>query len=143
MDKKEFNKVLENIFSSYGFQLKNKAFYHDNDEFITVITIQKSNYDNSYYINYGFIIKKESPEIKYPKETDCDIFARVSFEANGKRYHSIDLNKFNAETLSTSIIEYCNLNIKPAIDSGLPKYLEINPKAAFTMTLKAKKYLEK
>ncbi|HBW38908.1 DUF4304 domain-containing protein [Desulfosporosinus sp. BICA1-9] len=141
MDKKEFKKALDNILSQYGFQYINKAFYHDNEEIITVITTQKSNYENSYFINFGFLIKRESPEVKYPKVTDCDVFGRFVLECCGKQYQSVDLDFFANETLSAAAIQFIDANIKPTIECGLSKYFEVNPKAIFVASLKAKRYL--
>jgi len=141
MEKKEFNKALENILSQYGFQFENKTFYHDNEETITVITTQKSNYENSYFINFGFLIKRESPEVKYPKLTDCDVFGRFVLESYGKQYQSVDLDIFTTETLTTAAIQFIDANIKPTIEYGLSKYFEVNPKAVFVASQKAKRYL--
>ena len=141
MQKKEFKKVLENILAQYGFHYVNKAYYLDNDEIIIVIATQKSNYENSYYINFGFLIKKVNPEIKYPKDNACDVFGRFVLDCNGKQYQSMDLDSFNIENLSVSVKNFMEVNIKPVIENGLSKYFEINPKAIFTATLKAKNYL--
>lgn len=34
-----------------------KNYYCNSDKIIVVINLQKSNFDNSYYINYGFYVK--------------------------------------------------------------------------------------
>lgn len=142
MEKKDFKRILQNILADFGFQNKNKAFYFDNDSIITVISTQKSNYENSYYINFGFFIKEENTDAKYPKESDCDVFGRFILEYNGELYHNVDLDKFTSESLSTAISKFIKTNIKPALEFGLLKYLELNPKAMHTMSLKAKKYLK-
>lgn len=66
MDKKEFKKALNSILKPYGFEYIKKAYYQSNDELTVVIAAQKSNFDNSFYLNYGFLIKQLNPELDYP-----------------------------------------------------------------------------
>jgi len=141
MQKKDFNETLENVLSQYDFHYINNAYYFDNDETIIVIATQKSSYDNSYYINFGFLIKKVNPKIKYPKDNNCDVFGRFVFDFNRKQYYSVNLDDINVEELSASVRNFIEVNIKPVINDGLYKYFEINPKAVLTATLKARGYL--
>lgn len=141
MDKKFFKKALEEIFKKFGFQYKSNAFYHDDGSSITVITLQKSNFSNSFYINFGFLIEEESPGIIYPKEYDCDVFGRFTLELNGEYCQSIDLNRVIIDDLLSAVTQFMNINIKPVLEEGLAKYFEINPKAVHTMSVRAKKYL--
>lgn len=53
-----------------------KNYYYENEKIIIVINIQKSNYDNSYYINYGFWVRVIHDNVDYPKITDSDIARR-------------------------------------------------------------------
>lgn len=41
-----------------------------------VINVQKSNYDNSVYVNYGFYLKQLHVDMKTPKVNECDLFGR-------------------------------------------------------------------
>lgn len=57
MDKKDLIGLLSGIFISHGFKHKGNNWISDNDELIKIINLQKSNFSNSYYINYGYVIK--------------------------------------------------------------------------------------
>ena len=57
MDNTEFKKIVQEITSKYGFMYCKKNYYYNSDKIIVVINLQKSNFDNSYYINYGFYVK--------------------------------------------------------------------------------------
>ena len=57
MDNTEFKKIVQEITSKYGFMYCKKNYYCNSDKIIVVINLQKSNFDNSYYINYGFCVK--------------------------------------------------------------------------------------
>ena len=57
MDKKDLVQFLNDLFIPLYFRKKGNNWVFDNTELIKVINLQKSNFSNSYYINYGFIIK--------------------------------------------------------------------------------------
>ena len=57
MDNTEFKKIVQEITSKYGFMYCKKNYYCYLHKIIIVINLQKSNFDNSYYINYGFCVK--------------------------------------------------------------------------------------
>jgi hypothetical protein len=57
MNKNELIDFLNNIFKPLGFKKKSSNWYYENDELIKKINLQRSQYGNYYYINYGYIIK--------------------------------------------------------------------------------------
>jgi hypothetical protein len=57
MDKKDLVQFLNDLFIPLYFRKKGNNWVFDNTELVKVINLQKSNFSNSYYINYGFIIK--------------------------------------------------------------------------------------
>lgn len=57
MKKNEFIKYLDNMFKPYGFRKKGNVWYAESEALRKVINLQKSNFGNTYYLNYGFIIK--------------------------------------------------------------------------------------
>lgn len=57
MKKNNLIGYLNEIFSPLGFIRKGNEWTSDKNELIKVINLQKSNYGNLFYINYGFIIK--------------------------------------------------------------------------------------
>ena len=51
MDNIEFKKIVQEITSKYEVMYCKKNYYYNSDKIIVVINLQKSNFDNSYYIN--------------------------------------------------------------------------------------------
>lgn len=52
MDNTEFKKILQVCTDRVGFTYCKKNYYYQSEKLIIVINTQKSNYDNSYYVNY-------------------------------------------------------------------------------------------
>jgi len=86
MNKKEFKKALTKVLFEYGFEIKGNIFRAETSELIVVVATQKSNYENSYYINFGFLIKSLNPEILNPKDNQCDVFGRFTLVISGKMF---------------------------------------------------------
>ena len=141
MDKKEFKKLLKTILEEYSFTTKNNISRAETDDLIIVISTQKSNYDNSYYLNYGFLIKELSPELVLPNDNQCDVFGRFNFNINGKVSQNVDFQNINSEEFSIALRMSLNERIKPVLDFGINKYFEYFPSAILTVRAKAKKYL--
>jgi hypothetical protein len=57
MEKKDLIKLLDEIFVPLGFKRKGNNWVLNGDELSKLINLQKSNYSNAFYINYGYIIK--------------------------------------------------------------------------------------
>ena len=48
--------LLNDLFSGLGFKKKGNYWVHNGQEISRMIHLQKSQYGNSFYINYGFIV---------------------------------------------------------------------------------------
>lgn len=57
MEKIDLIKLLDEIFVPLGFKRKGNNWVLNGDELSKLINLQKSNYSNAFYINYGYIIK--------------------------------------------------------------------------------------
>lgn len=141
MDKKEFKKVLASILSEYGFTTKNNISRAETDELIIVISTQKSNYDNSYYLNYGFLIKALNPELTTPKDNQCDVFGRLNLNIDGKILPTADFENMRSEEFSDALKMSLNERVKPVLDFGILKYFDLFPAAISTVRIVAKKHL--
>ena len=141
MDKKEFKKALATTLLEYGFVMKNNISRAETDELIIVVSTQKSNYENSYYLNYGFLIKELNPELTNPKDNQCDVFGRLSLNIDGELATTADFENISSEEFSSALKISLNERIKPVLEFGLPKYFELFPTAISTVRLNAKKYL--
>lgn len=142
MDKKEFKKTLTSIFDQYGFKYVNKAYYNSNEEIIIVIATQKSNFTDTYYINFGFLIKEETSIIEYPKDNLCDISGRFVYTSHDDKItDSINIGMLDNDSLEKIISKNIETKILPTFNYGLLKYFENYPEAIYTANLKVKKYL--
>lgn len=56
MEKKDLIKLLDEIFIPLGLKRKGKSWVFNGKELSKIINLQKSNYGNAFYINYGYII---------------------------------------------------------------------------------------
>lgn len=141
MDKKEFKKILTSTLLEYGFVSRNNVSRAETSELIVVVSTQKSSYDNSYYLNYGFLIKALSPELTMPKDYQCDIFGRLHLNINGIILPALDILEIGSEEFSSALKMSLDERIKPVLEYGLSKYFEILPGAISTVRLNAKRYL--
>lgn len=137
MDKKQFLATLKKVLINQEFMYKNKGFYFETKELIIVIGTQKSNFMNSYFINFGFKLKDEIQITNLPKDNECDTFGRFIINESD----SINYESFNEQGFETLLQDFINRNITPVITEGLSKYYELNPKAIYTAAPKVRKYL--
>lgn len=56
MEKKDLIKLLDEIFVPLGLKRKGNSWVFNGKELSKIINLQKSNYSNAFYINYGYII---------------------------------------------------------------------------------------
>jgi len=142
MDNKEFKKIIQNSVSKYGFIYKNKNYYHD-DKLIVVINCQKSNYENAYYINYGFWVKEIHEEEKNPSVEMCDVMGRFNNIIDDKTEHNFRLDILDEECLAENIERNIIHSIVPVMENGIEKYFEIYPQAICAAKTILKDYLSK
>ena len=57
MEKKDLVNLLDTIFIPLGFKRKGNNWVQNGSELSKIINLQKSNYSNAFYINYGYVIK--------------------------------------------------------------------------------------
>ncbi|UKB82568.1 DUF4304 domain-containing protein [Chryseobacterium sp. MEBOG06] len=51
-------KLLDDIFITAGFKRKGNNWVMNGEEINKIINLQKSQYNNSFYINYGYVINR-------------------------------------------------------------------------------------
>jgi len=56
MEKKDLIKLLDEIFVPLGLKRKGNSWVFNGKGLSKIINLQKSNYSNAFYINYGYII---------------------------------------------------------------------------------------
>lgn len=142
MDNTELKKILHQCTDKVGFNYYKKNYYYRDEKMIVVINTQKSNYDNSFYINYGFWVRDIHDNLENPKINECDIVGR--FVNNIDNMEKAD---FQLDTLEEDKLKECfEFNIEniivPVINGGIREYFEIYPKAIMSAKRILKEYLE-
>ena len=141
MDKKEFKKTLTDILSEYGFSYKNNIYRNVTNDLIIVIATQKSNFENIYYINYGFSIKLLHPDIEKVKDNTSDVFGRFVFNFSRKKTDKVEYTEITSERFSSELKRAIEHDIQPVLKYGLVKYFELYPFAKNMIPSEAKKLL--
>ncbi len=141
MDKNEFKKILRDLAFKHGFIIKEKVLYRETDTLIIIIYFQKSNYSNSFYINYGFLIKEINGDIRNFKNVVYDCFCRVLDNKKEKGKGSFELDNIDKLNYLETIANFFDNIIEPVALNGINKFFEISPDSVNTLTEKARKYL--
>lgn len=58
MEKKNIVKLLDELFLPIGFKRKGNYWVNNGEQVSKVVDLQKSNYSNSYYINFGYNLNR-------------------------------------------------------------------------------------
>lgn len=77
IDNRKLSTVLNTELKSHGFTKKGSTWYLKKDEIISVLNLQKSNYDNTFFLNIGFWLLKIE-DIDTPKQERCHVLSRAS-----------------------------------------------------------------
>jgi hypothetical protein len=77
MKKKELVRIISGILNDNGFAESVHEWIKDMPESIILCGVQKSNYSNQYYINFGVYFKEDSSRSN-PVESDCHVRVRLS-----------------------------------------------------------------
>jgi hypothetical protein len=71
--KEALSKTLE----KYDCRRKTNSWYCSNDETVIMVNLQKSQYGEQYYVNFGIALRQLVPE-QFPKEQHCNIRFRLA-----------------------------------------------------------------
>lgn len=77
IDKTNFKKAVGSVLKSVGFENKGQSWYLDGDDSIVVLNLQKSDFDEKYYVNLGVWLKSLGG-VAFPSENKCHIQARLT-----------------------------------------------------------------
>lgn len=141
MDKKEFKKAIKEVTGEYGFKYIKKGYYYTNEELIVVIDLQKSNFEDGYYINFGFFIKEMHQDVIFPTTNICDVNGRLTINYDGRIYECVHYSDIEPSILKEGLRKEIEAYLLPVMQEGLAKYFELYPQYICTATLNAKKYL--
>ena len=74
MTKQEFTKLINTLLKKDGFIKKGSNFYFDcENDIVCVFGMYKSNYDEYYYMEYGFAFKSINPKSPFPKYFELNV----------------------------------------------------------------------
>lgn len=141
MDKKEFKIILQECLINNGFTLKNKNYYNSTSSLLIVVSTQRSNYDNIFFINYAIFVKEIHIGVDYPKVQEGDIRGRFQYDRDGRILSYYPLTELNKFELQKNLNDNIQAFLNPLIEGGLKRYFEMYPKAIYTATKGMKDFL--
>jgi len=75
--KKTFKAALNGALQKAGFFHKGQSWFLEGKDCIVVVGLQKSDYDEKYYINWGLWLKRLG-SAAFPKDNHCHIQSRLT-----------------------------------------------------------------
>ena len=141
MDKKELKKAIKEVTEEYGFKYVKKGYYYMKDDLIIVLDLQKSDYKDAYYLNYGYLIKGLQPDVLFPKTYICDISGRIVITYEGSECYCIQYSDLESSIFKTALKIEINETILPVIQNGLINYYKLHPEKLYIVSSKVKQYL--
>ncbi len=149
MDKKEFKAFCQKEFKARGFKKKKNAFYLAGHDLLCEIDLQKSNFGDEYYINYGYYIGSYTDETNYPSIYDTDIEERIIVMSKkqtikGKCFltGAIEYEEYTEDELRPYFDKEFEERILPPIYQG-KKYILDNLGKFYSLTLNKEEVMKK
>ncbi|MBE6788050.1 MAG: DUF4304 domain-containing protein [Ruminococcaceae bacterium] len=149
MDKKQFNTFCKKEFEVRGFKKIKKTFYLLGKDLLCGIDLQKSDYSNSYYINYYFFIGVFNDTNNYPVCYDLDVQGRIlamskTQTISGKHFltSAIEYEEYTEEELRPYFDKEFEERILPPIHKG-KKYILDNLGKLYFLTLRKEEVMQK
>jgi hypothetical protein len=148
IDKKTFKKAIAEPLESAGFIKKGQSWYFDGKDTVVVANLQKSDWDDMYYINIGISLKALG-DGKFPLAYKCHIFERAERVFPEQRELirlGCSLDKSNLQILDDLSVFIKNLFIlflrKCSDENELKSLLRLGILRKGVVQLVARKYLQ-
>jgi hypothetical protein len=133
MNNQEFKMIFDRLFKPHGFIKKGNKWTAETEELEKIIFLQKSDYSNSYYLNYGYNFK----DLDY-KDDGMHIWNRLGSKKKKENKlirETLDLTNSMDKTIRTRNTEYfVNHLLLPVLNST-------NTKTEIINQLKSRKHL--
>ena len=149
MDKKQFKNFCKNEFEIRGFKKIKKMFYLAGKDLLCGIELQKSNYGNSYYINFYFFLGKFDDINNYPLCYELDVQGRMvaiskTQTVRGKHFltSAIEYEEYTEEELRLYFDKEFKERILPPIHQG-KKYILDHLGELYSLTLRREEVMQK
>lgn len=111
------HQVLKEILVPLGFSRKGDSWYHRSTEVVQVVNLQKSQYGNQYYLNYGAWLLTLS-DSAFPREEKCHVRLRIEDISDAEEQYKNLLNlesDMGAEWRMASLREAFSSDLLPFI----------------------------
>lgn len=132
---KELVEIINSVVSERGFRKKGQSWYLKVNDVLQIVNLQKSQYGNQFYINFGVFLGKAEIEDKV-KSNACHVQFRfnsvASVSENEKASLALDLDS------SMSFEDRLQI-ISVLIEKSLALFSEFNSKAGLREKLKEEK----
>ena len=149
MDKNEFKAFCKKEFTARGFRKIKSDFYLPGNGLLCELNLQKSNYSNSYYINFYFFIGEFKEEKEYPQYYEYDIYGRIlamsKTQTSGGRHFltgMIEYEEYTEEELRTYFDKQFEERILPPILLG-KQYILDNLGKLYSLTFRKEEVMQK
>ena len=149
MDIKQFKNFCKKEFELRGFKKIKKTFYLVGKDLLCGIELQKSNYSNSYYINYYFFLGKFDDTNDYPVCYDLDVQGRMvamskTQTVRGKHFltSAIEYEEYTEEELRPYFDRAFEEEILPPVNHGKSFILD-NLGKIYSLTLHKEEVMQK
>lgn len=115
IEKANFKKALGGMLKPVGFTHKGQSWFLDGDDSIAVLSLQKSDFDEKYYVNFGVWLKSLGSATA-PSENKCHIQARLTslfpehsvvIEKACKLSSSAEEFALFADVLERTVVPFC------------------------------------
>lgn len=133
MDKKQFLKLCNTIFTEYGYVKKGKSTYYWNgNDLQGEISIIKSSYSSEHFIDVSFYICDLNFQNNVPTPPNAEFSRRIRIPNKASKSDPlsftayIDYELYSEDELKKSIKADFDANILPVIQYGKVEFLERN-----------------
>ena len=150
MDKIQFKKFCDTEFKKRNFIKANKGYYLNGDKGVLCgIFFQKSDFSDSYYINYYFFLGEFKDKKSYPICYDLDVQGRITVISKTETIKgeylltaAIEYEMYSEEELRPHFDKAFEEQILPPIYQG-KKYILDNLKKLYFLTLRQDDVMQK
>lgn len=149
MDKKQFKDFCKKEFEAHGFKKQKNMFYLSGNDLLCGIDLQKSNYGDTYYVNYYYFIGMFGNITDYPTYYKSDIQGRIVVMSRkqafqGKKYMTpqIEYEEYTEDELRPFFDKEFEEKILPPIYQG-KRYISDNLNVLYFLTMNQEEVKEK
>tara|TARA_R110002167_G_scaffold165452_2_gene362402 strand:- start:346 stop:792 length:447 start_codon:yes stop_codon:yes gene_type:complete len=133
MTNNEFKKELDHLLTPLGFKKSGNKWTMETEELEKIVELQKSNFSNSYYLNYGYNFK----DLDY-KEVNMHIGNRLS--SLNQKENELFIQTLDLESLLNPIERIKNLEYFITV-LLIPEIRKTNTKQDIIEELKSRNHL--